>query len=33
VIDRAAPSFAPPLDMLGRARVGPPDIGAFEYVP
>ena len=33
LIDRAAQSFAPPLDMLGRARVGPPDIGAFEYVP
>jgi hypothetical protein len=31
VIDLADPGFAPPADIDGTARVGPPDIGAFEF--
>lgn len=33
VIDQADPAYAPSRDMLDHRRVGPPDIGAFEYVP
>ncbi len=33
LIDRAVPRFAAPLDMRLHRRVGPPDIGAYEYVP
>jgi hypothetical protein len=31
VIDLANPTFAPPVDIDGTARVGPPDIGAYEF--
>jgi hypothetical protein len=31
VIDLADPALAPPADLDGAARVGPPDIGAFEF--
>jgi hypothetical protein len=31
VIDQADPRYAPPLDLLGHPRVGPPDIGCYEY--
>lgn len=31
LIDLADPALAPPLDLDGAARVGPPDIGAFEF--
>lgn len=33
VIDLADPLVAPTLDMYGHARVGPPDLGAIEYIP
>jgi hypothetical protein len=33
VIDQADPALAPPVDIDGAARVGPPDIGAYEYSP
>jgi len=31
VIDLADAALAPPVDIDGASRVGPPDIGAFEY--
>ncbi len=31
VIDQADPAVAPALDMDGAARVGPPDVGAYEF--
>jgi hypothetical protein len=31
VIDLAEPALAPPRDIDGAARVGPPDIGAYEF--
>jgi hypothetical protein len=31
LIDRADPALAPPVDIDGAARVGPPDIGAYEF--
>jgi Right handed beta helix region len=31
VIDEANPHYAPATDATGRGRVGPPDIGAFEF--
>lgn len=31
LIDLADPALAPPVDLDGAARVGPPDIGAFEF--
>jgi hypothetical protein len=31
VIDLADPALAPPLDIDGAARTGPPDIGAYEF--
>jgi Right handed beta helix region len=31
VIDLADPTLAPPVDIDGTARVGPPDIGAYEF--
>jgi hypothetical protein len=31
VIDQADPAFAPVLDIDGAPRVGPPDIGAYEF--
>jgi hypothetical protein len=31
VIDRADARYAPSVDFLGHARVGPPDRGAFEF--
>ncbi len=33
LIDRADPALAPATDILGHARIGPPDIGAYEHVP
>ena len=33
VIDQADPSYAPARDLLDHRRVGPPDIGCYEYVP
>jgi Right handed beta helix region len=33
LIDLADPALAPPLDMDRAPRVGPPDIGAFEFSP
>lgn len=33
LIDLADPALAPPADLDGVDRVGPPDIGAFEYSP
>ena len=33
LIDRADPRFAARLDLRSHARVGPPDIGAYEYLP
>jgi hypothetical protein len=33
VIDLADPTLAPPVDIDGTARVGPPDIGAYEFSP
>jgi len=33
LIDRASAAHAPRRDILGRARVGPPDVGGYEYVP
>jgi hypothetical protein len=33
VIDLADPALAPPIDIDGAARVGPPDIGAYEFSP
>jgi hypothetical protein len=33
VIDMADPAVAPTLDMFGHARVGPPDLGAIEFIP
>ena len=33
VIDQADPTYAPRRDLLGRLRVRPPDIGAYEYRP
>jgi Right handed beta helix region len=33
LIDLADPSFAPSRDLDGATRVGPPDIGAYEYSP
>ena len=33
LIDRASVVYAPPTDADGRARVGPPDIGAYEHAP
>ena len=33
VIDQADPAYAPSRDLLDHRRVGPPDIGAFEYIP
>jgi hypothetical protein len=33
VIDKADRTLAPRLDLLGHRRVGPPDIGAYEFVP
>jgi hypothetical protein len=32
-IDRGTPAGAPPFDLEGNPRVGPPDIGAFEFSP
>lgn len=31
VIDLADPALAPPFDLDGAGRVGPPDIGAYEF--
>ena len=31
VIDLADAALAPPVDIDGASRVGPPDIGAFEF--
>ena len=31
VIDLASRRYAPPRDALGRARDGPPDVGAYEF--
>jgi hypothetical protein len=31
VIDQADPALAPAVDIDGAARVGPPDIGAYEF--
>jgi hypothetical protein len=31
VIDLADPALAPSIDIDGTARVGPPDIGAYEF--
>jgi hypothetical protein len=31
LIDLADPALAPPFDLDGAARIGPPDIGAFEF--
>ncbi len=33
VIDQADPAYAPSRDFLDHRRVGPPDIGCFEYRP
>jgi hypothetical protein len=33
LIDKAARRWAPPRDLLGRRRVGLPDIGCYEYTP
>jgi hypothetical protein len=33
LIDQADPAYAPPRDLLEHRRVGPPDIGAYEYDP
>lgn len=33
VIDQADPDYAPVRDLLGHRRVGPPDIGCYEFVP
>jgi hypothetical protein len=32
LIDRADPDYAPAADARGNRRVGPPDLGALEYV-
>jgi hypothetical protein len=32
-IDRAMASLAPPTDLIGASRFGPPDVGALEYRP
>ena len=32
-VDQAEPGYAPSDDILGRARGGAPDMGAFEVVP
>jgi hypothetical protein len=31
LIDQADPAYAPPRDLLYQRRVGPPDIGCYEY--
>jgi len=33
VIDKADPAYAPVRDLLDHRRVGPPDIGCYEFVP
>jgi hypothetical protein len=33
VIDQANPVYAPARDLVDHRRVGPPDIGCYEYVP
>ena len=33
VIDQANPAYAPVRDLVEHRRVGPPDIGCYEYVP
>jgi hypothetical protein len=33
LIDQASATYAPARDLLGHRRVGPPDIGCFEYLP
>lgn len=33
LIDRADPRFSATFDLRSHSRVGPPDIGAYEYVP
>ena len=30
---QADPDYAPVRDMVGHRRVGPPDIGCYEFVP